>query len=153
MSIMYNYLDKRSAAIAAIKDYDNMQFIIRNTDSEIVSEREKMVGVGSPNMDGMPHTHNPVAAEDRIVNGIDEIDILKERYRQAVEYMSWFRPAWEQLTDEDRYILKSFYGDEGRYGSNTADYIAEYLGVEQATAYRRRNRALDRLTVLLFGKI
>lgn len=153
MSIMYNYLDKRSAAIAAIKDYDNMQFIIRNTDSEIVSEREKMVGTGSPNMDGMPHAHNPAAVEDRIVNGIDEIDILKERYRQAVEYMNWFKPAWEQLTDEDRYILQSFYGDEGRYGSNTADYIAGYLGVEQATAYRRRNRALDRLTVLLFGKI
>ena len=153
MSIMYNYLDKRAAAIAAIKDYDNMQFIIRNTDSEIVSERDKMVGAGSPNMDGMPHAHNPAAAEDRIVNGIDEIDILKERYRQAVEYMSWFKPAWEQLTEDERYILESFYGSEGSYGSNTVSYIAEYLGVEQTTAYKRKNRALDRLTVLLFGKV
>ena len=153
MSIMWKYLDKRSATIAAIKDRGSMQFIIDHTEDEITAERERMIGVGSPNMDGMPHAHNPAAAEDRIVNGIDEIDILKERYRQAVEYMSWFKPAWEQLTEEDRYILQSFYGDEGSYGSNTADYIAGYLGVEQATAYRRRNRALDRLTVLLFGKI
>ena len=28
MSIMWKYLDKRSATIAAIKDYDAMQFII-----------------------------------------------------------------------------------------------------------------------------
>ena len=82
MSIMYNYLDKRAAAIAAIKDYDNMQFIIRNTDSEIVSERDKMVGAGSPNMDGMPHAHNPVAAEDRIVNGIDETRQIQEDSRR-----------------------------------------------------------------------
>ena len=29
MSIMWRYLDKRSATIAAIKDFNNMQFIIR----------------------------------------------------------------------------------------------------------------------------
>ena len=81
-----------------------------------------------------------------------EIDILKERYRQAVEYMDWFKPAWEQLSDDDRYCLETFYGDGNTYGSSAAYYIAEYLHVEQATAYKRKNRALDRLTVLLFGK-
>ena len=35
MSIMWKYLDKRSATIAAIKDYDAMQFIINSTDDEI----------------------------------------------------------------------------------------------------------------------
>ena len=54
MSIMWKYLDKRAAAIKAIGDYDNMQFIIRNTKDEITVESDRMVGVGSPNMDGMP---------------------------------------------------------------------------------------------------
>ena len=152
MSIMYKYLDKRAAAIAAIKDYDSMQFIIRNTDREITSEREKMAGVGSPGMDGMPHAHNPSAAEDRIVSGIDEIDVLKERYRQASEYMNWFQPAWEQLTEDERFILETFYGDVNSYGSGAVNYIMSHYGVEQTTAYKRKNRALDRLTVLLFGK-
>ena len=35
MSIMWRYLDKRSATIAAIKDFNNMQFIIRDTGEEI----------------------------------------------------------------------------------------------------------------------
>ena len=153
MSIMYKYLDKKAAAIAAIKDYNSMQFIIHNTDRDITLERDKMVGGGSQNMDGMPHAHNPAAAEDRIVNGIDEIDVLKERYRQAVEYMNWFQPAWDQLTDEEKYILESFYGAEGNYGSNTIDYVAEYLSIERTTVYKRKNRALDRLSVLLFGKV
>ena len=50
MSIMWKYLDKRAAAIKAIGDYDNMQFIIRNTKDEITVESDRMVGVGSPNM-------------------------------------------------------------------------------------------------------
>ena len=152
MSIMWKYLDKRSATIAAIKDYDAMQFIITSTDDEIKRSYEKMTGVGSPTWDGMPSSHNPHVGEDRILSGIEEIDILKERYRQAVEYMDWFKPAWEQLTEDERYCLETFYGDGNTYGSNAAYYIAEYLNVEQPTAYKRKNRALDRLTVLLFGK-
>ena len=152
MSIMWKYLDKRSATIAAIKDYDAMQFIIGHTDEEVKAEREKMSSVRSPGGDGMPHAYNPSAAEDRIINGIEEIDILKERYRQAMEYMEWFQPAWDQLTEEERYVLETFYGDGNTYGSSAASYIAEYLHIEQPTDYKRKNRALDRLTVLLFGK-
>ena len=152
MSIMWKYLDKRSATIAAIKDFGSMQFIIDSTADSIKAEREKMIGLSSPGWDGMPHGTNPGAGEDRILDGLEEIDILKERYRQAVEYMDWFRPAWEQLTDEERYCLETFYRDSSSYGSSAAYYIAEYLNIEQPTAYKRKNRALDRLTVLLFGK-
>ena len=152
MSIMWKYLDKRSATIAALKDYDSMRFIIKNTDEAIRAEREKMSSVASPNWDGMPHTHNPNANEERILKGIEEIDIIKERYRQAVEYMNWFQPAWEQLTEDERYVLETFYGDANSYGSNAVYYIASYFKIEQSSAYKRKNRALDRLTVLLFGK-
>ena len=61
MSIMWKYLDKRSATIAAIKDYDAMQFIIKSTDDEIKHVYDKMGSVGSPKMDGMPRTRNPNA--------------------------------------------------------------------------------------------
>ena len=88
MSIIWKYLDKRSAAVDALKDYSNMKFIIEHTDDEIKAAYEKMGGVSSPQSDGMPRTHNPRAAEDRMIKGIEEIDVLKERYRQAVEYMA-----------------------------------------------------------------
>lgn len=152
MSIIWKYLDKRSATIAAIKDYESMQFIIKHTDEEIAAKRDRMVSLVSPNWDGMPHAHNSNAAEDRIVKGIEEVDVLKERYRQAVEYMEWFQPAWDQLTEEERYVLETFYGDANSYGSNAVYYIASYFKIEQSSAYKRKNRALDRLTVLLFGK-
>ena len=152
MNIIWLYLDKRAAAIKAIKDYSSMQYILDHTEEEIAGAKDKQVGLSASQLDGMPKSHNPSAVENRMVNAIEEIDVLKERYRQAVEYMAWFKPAWEQLSDDDRDCLETFYGDGNTYGSSAAYYIAEYLHVEQATAYKRKNRALDRLTVLLFGK-
>ncbi len=152
MSIIWKYLDKRSAAVDALKDYKNMKFIIEHTDDEIKAAYEKMGGVSSPQSDGMPHAHNPHAVEDRMIKGIEEIDILRERYRQAVEYMEWFLPAWEELSEDDRYVLDAFYNEDNEYGSGMADDVADYFGIERASAYRRKNRALAKLTTLLFGK-
>lgn len=152
MSIIWKYLDKRSAAVDALKDYSSMKFIIDHTDEEIKSAYEKMGGISSPQFDGMPHSHNPQAGEERIVKGIEEIDVLKERYRQAVEYMEWFLPAWEELSEDERYVLETFYGEDNEYGCCAADEVAMHFEIERSSAYRRKNRALEKLTVLLFGK-
>lgn len=152
MSIMWKYLDKRSATIAAIKDRRSMRFIIDHTEDDIAAERDRMTGVGAVRSDGMPHAYNPKAGEDRVISGIEEIDVLKERYRQAMEYMEWFEPAWAQLSNDEQYVLETFY-DENPYGTNAAWYIADHYQIEQASAYRKKNRALDHLTVLLFGKM
>lgn len=152
MSIIWKYLDKRSATIAAIKDYSSMEFIIGHTDEKIKQERDKMSGLGSPKFDGMPHGHNPSAGEDRILAGIEEIDILKERYRQAVEYMEWFKPAWTQLLDEEQYVLATFYSED--FAATGAVYeICEKFNIERSSAYNKKNRALEHLQVLLFGKV
>ena len=150
-SIIYKYLDKRAGTVSAIKDYPSMKFIINNTDEKIRNENHKMVSIGSPRMDGMPSVHNPNANEERILKGIEEIDILKERYRQAEEYMNWFVPAWKQLTDEEQDLLETFYQTD--FQTSTAVYeICDKYSVERSTAYNRKNRALTHLQTLLFGK-
>ena len=150
MSIIWKYLDKRSATIAAIKDYSSMEFIINHTDEQILAEQVKMEGIRSPGWDGMPHAHNPNAAEDRIIKGIEEIDILKERYRQAVEYMEWFVPAWNELAEDEKYVLEIFYQDTDQYGAVYT--ICDKYNIERSSAYNKKNRALSHLQVLLFGK-
>ena len=152
MNVVWKYLDKRAGAVAALKDFGSMQFIIDNTDSEIKAVYDQMGSVGGIRYDGMPHSHNPQAGEDRLINMIDEIDVLKERYRQAVEYMDWFVPAWEQMSEDERFVLESFYSEDNEYGSSAADMVARYFHIERASAYRKKNRAVDKLTILLFGK-
>ena len=152
MNISWCYLDKRSAAVNAIKDRSNMQYIIDHTDDEIKEERSRMGNLRSPAMDGMPHASDPGAGEDRLISGIEEIDILKERYRQALEYMDWFSPAWERLDENERYVLETFYGEDNEYGDSVVTLIMDRYGIEKSSAYRRKNRALNHLTLLLYGK-
>lgn len=151
MSIIWKYLDKRSATVEAIKDYSSMQFIIEHTDEKIKEEQNKMVSLGSPRYNGMPHSHNPRDAEDRIIGGIEEIDVLKERYRQAVEYMEWFQPSWDQLTADEQYVLEAFY-TEGYEDTSVVYAICDKYNIERSSAYNKKNRALQHLQVLLFGK-
>lgn len=152
MSIIWQYLDKRGATIKALKDYNSMQYIIDHTSDDIAGAKESKSCIRTSKLDGMPKSHNPAAAENRIVDAIEEIDVLKERYRRAMEYMDWFRPAWEELSDDERFVLEASYqNDEG--DQNGAVYsICEHFGIERSSAYNRKNRALDHLTILLYGK-
>lgn len=152
MSIIWKYLDKRSAAVDALKDFSSMRFIIEHTDDEIKAAYEKMGGIKSPQFDGIPRSHDPQVGEERMIKGIEEIDVLKERYRQAAEYMAWFLPAWEELSEDERYVLDAFYGDANEYGSSVIYQIADHFRIEQSSAYNKKNRALHHLTTLLFGK-
>jgi hypothetical protein len=78
--------------------------------------------------------------------------VLKERYRRALEYMEWFQPAWDALTEDEQFVLSEFYcgGDaaadrRGRELSASGSYRA-------LDAYNKKNRALARLALLLYGK-
>ena len=149
MGIIWQYLDKRGATANALRDYGRMGFIISHTDDKVKAVHEKMGGISSPQFDGMPHTHNPHAAEDRMAEGMDEISVLQERYREALEFMAWFEPAWAELTEDERYVLECFYmGADGP----AVSAVCERFQIERNSAYRRKNRALSKLSVMLYGK-
>ena len=151
MKIIWKYLDKRAATIAALKDYDSMAFIIRDTEAQVAKAETRLGSVGGMRLSSIPSVHNPKAAEERMAAVVDEVSVIEERFRQAQEYMSWFQPAWDQLEDEERYILRTFYV-ENSYGAGAVYEIADHLHIEQTAAYKRKNRALCRLQVLLFGR-
>ena len=150
MHISWSYLDKKKATIDAIGSFDDMAFIIDHTDEEIAEVKNKMSGVGSPGTDGLPHAHNPKAGEERVIDALDEIDLLKERYRQAEEYMAWFKPAWSQLSEDERYVLDMFFMGESQ--ESGARMVAEHYSVDRSTAFRRKSRAVDHLAALLYGR-
>lgn len=152
MHISWSFLDKRNATKEAVRAYNSMKFIVSHTVDDIKEVRQRMGGATSPILDGLPHNHNPQNRENGLLAGIDEIDLLKERYRQAVEYMDWFRPAWEQLNDDERYVLDVFYmnGEEDSGGINT---IMKQYKIEKSSAYNRKNRSLNHLAMLLYGKV
>ena len=149
MHISWNFLDKRRAAIEAIEARNTMDFIVKNTSDEIQRVRAGMSSVSSPVYSGLPHACNPKSGEERMLSGIDKIDLLQERYRQACEYQDWFEPAWSQLSEDDKYVLEMFFlSDEDDIVGN----ISKHFNIERSSVYVKRRRALERLATLLYGK-
>ena len=87
MTIAWVYLDKRGAAQEALKDYFSMEFIIKNHSLELAEAQSRLTACRSASFSGLPSSGNPQSGETRLAAGIDNIDILKERYRQALEYV------------------------------------------------------------------
>ena len=152
MNVIWMYLNKKDAAVNALKDYGKVKHIIDHTEEEIQRVYSRIAGVGSPAIEKMPSANNPQAGEDRMIKGIEEIDVLRERLRQAKEYMAWFQPAWDALSDDDQFVLDAFFNGGNEYGAGAADTVAEHFCIERASAYRKKNRALDNLTTLLYGR-
>ncbi|GHV15851.1 hypothetical protein FACS1894219_12800 [Clostridia bacterium] len=148
MKIAWVYLDKKSASVDALKDFSSMEYIISNSPADMFDIQSRMTAVRSSAPNGMPHQPNPQAAESRIAASIDEIDVLKERYRGALEYMEWFRPAWIGVSDDDKFVLKEFYLTDG----DTVGAICNRFHIERSSAYNKKNRALEKLALLLYGK-
>lgn len=152
MNIIWQYLDKRGAAINALKDYSSMAYIIDHTDEEIANIHDDMTTIGSPVFTDMPsNVSNPQSNEIRLTAAIDEVDVLRERYRQAKEYMEWFQPAWDTLSEDERFVLEQFYWeDDERY--DALSEICDRFSIERTSAYKKKNRAVAKFALLLFGK-
>lgn len=151
MHISWSFLNKRDATKEAVRAYNSMKFIVAHGEEEIKEVRSRMGGATTPALDGMPRTHNPQSRENSLLSGIAEIDVLRERYRQALEYMEWFKPAWEQLSEDERYVLDVFYMNVDESGAGI-DQIMSHFSIEKSSAYNRKNRSLNHLTTLLYGK-
>ena len=151
MLIAWQYLDKKAAAVEALKDYSSMQYIIEHSDEDIYEVETRMTIPHSAKITGVPGKHNPKSGEERLAACLDEIDVLKERYRRALEYMEWFKPAWEALSEEEQFILTEFFVNDVSKTEAVAN-IGEKLFLERAQVYRRKDKALNHLALLLYGK-
>ena len=152
MTIAWIYLDKRTAAIDALKDYASMEYIVQTCPDDLSDAREQMTSISPSAPTGMPRQKNPHSGEARLAASIDEIDVLKERYRRALEYMEWFSPAWDALTEDERFILNECFLREDISKTEAILNVGDWLHVERAQVYRRKDKSLDRLALLLYGK-
>ncbi|GAB6174484.1 hypothetical protein JCM15765_39620 [Paradesulfitobacterium aromaticivorans] len=147
--IALKYINKNAATVAAIRDYENMRFIINNTPQEIKDVYEQMISPRSPKLSGMPSIRNPQAGTDKLAAQIDKLDILRERYSLAIEYMAWFEPAWANLTDAEQHVLSEFYMTDNRKSGATYRLMNE-LNYSESHIERLRSNALNHLRSLLY---
>ena len=122
--IKWRYLNTKTATIDAMHDFENMNCIINLTED-------------------MSHTRNTMMNNSNISG-------LNDKYKQAVEYMDWFKPAWDTLSAEEQIVLTEFYLILDNKTDSVRN-ICKRLFCCRSNAYHRKDKAMVHLSILLFG--
>ena len=144
--IALKYIDKQAAVILALKDYIYMKTVIEIT-PEYVKTREFCA---ENDLDyPVKHEQKEDSVDDESDN--DDIRLLTSRYEMALDYMNWFLPCWNRLSEAHQKILEELYMlDKQRTGAlvrlqNELNYSERHIG-------RMKNKAVEELGCLLYGK-
>ena len=86
--------------------------------------------------------------EDLLVNTIDAKTLVEEGLRAAHEYFTEILPAWRNLTDKERYMIKTRWIDNDGRGIQD---IMSRLKCEKSDAYTKSNAALDRFASMFIS--
>ena len=152
MTIPWAYLNKCAATISALLDYNSMKHILLPYSDDVAEVREHLTSVHAPTLSwSAPGSVNPHATDGRIARSLDLADVVEDRCQQALEYMAWFQPAWDALSEDERYILSEIYMNDANRTDSIMN-IGERLHLERAQVYRRKDKAVSRLSLLLYGK-
>ena len=151
MKIAWMYLDKKAAAINALKDYANMARIIQKYEDDIRETRAHLTSIQTPELNGITGKADPGTMENKAAMTLDLIDVVEKRYRHAQEYMAWFQPAWAELTETEQLILTSFCLREDVSYGEAVQHLGALLGLEKTALYVRKDKAARHLALMLYG--
>ena len=135
-------------AIDKLKNYEAHREALENIPREIKRLESAYAGIRSATTDGTPVSGGGNTREDSMLSNIVHRDELKRRLREARLWVAQVDKALAVLDDEERLVLDRFYIHRAK--GNVGE-LCERLNVEQATVYRKRDSALRRFTIALYG--
>lgn len=98
--------------------------------------------------DGAAVSGGASVQEDRLLGNLVYQQELERRLAATEVYVAGVEEALKALTEEERLVLDRFYIHPQR---GNADKLCEELCVERASVYRRKDQALRRFTMALYG--
>lgn len=144
-------MDWKQEAIDKLRNYE-----ARRADMEVIlRDLERLeaayTGIRAARLDGMPRSGSSASnREEDMVGSITRRDDLRRKLTEARLWVEIVEGGLSILDDEDRLTLHYCYIHKVKGAINE---LCERLNVEQATVYRKRDIALRRFTIALYGPL
>ncbi len=138
----------KSEAIEKLKQYDAKKLSLRTIPTEIRRLELDAQKIRSASADGSPVQGGGSGREDMMVSNIVLREELDRSLEQAEIWVELVDAAFSLLTAEERLILDRFYIHPER---GAADRLAGDLHLDAKTVYKRKDDALRKFTVSLYG--
>ena len=137
----------KNEAISKLKQYSAKLLALENIPLEIQQQYLAMASIRSADPDSVPVRGNSTR-EDAILNNMTYRGELMESYAQTKLWVDSVNRALGVLNQEERTLLDRFF----IYAEpKAADRLAGDLHMDVKTVYRRKDEALRKFVVALYG--
>lgn len=143
-------MDWKKEAADKLRDLELKREALRNIPMEKERVRSCMEGIRSAGVDGDPVKGSTNRREERLLGCIVKLDELERQETQARLWVEMVSGALEQLGKEERLVLDRLYICPLK---GNVDRLCEELALERASVYRRRDQALRRFTLAMYGGV
>ena len=138
----------KDEAMEKLKRYSAMQRALRNIPEELRRLEADATALRSPSGEQVSVTGGGGRREDALINNLVQRQELERSLEQVKLWMSVADRGLAALTPEERLVVRRMYLYPER---GAIDVLCAELGVEQASVYRKRDKALHRFTLALYG--
>ena len=131
-----------------LRDYSAKMQSLESVTERIAQLQAEMTCVRSATTDSTAVHGGGNCREDALLNNIAERDELQRAKQSTAEWLEWVNGALTALSGEDRMLLDKFYINRRK---GHVEWLCEELCVEKSAVYRRKEKALRRFALLLYG--
>ena len=141
-------MDWKKEAKDKLYQYTAKKLSLVSIPNEIKRLESELASIRSATSDGTPVAGGGSRREDMLLSNIVAQEELGRTLEQARLWVSLVDAGLELLTEQERTILNRFfvYPEKG-----AAERLASDLGIDVKTVYRRKDAALRRFTISLYG--
>ena len=138
----------KQEAIEKSEQYDARKQSLRSIPAEIDRLESCARQIRGAQTDGVAVKSSGGGREDMLLNNIIQREELNWSLEQAQKWVGLVESGLSVLSEEDRLILDRFYIQSEK---GAADRLAGDLCLDVKTVYRRKDAALRRFTIALWG--
>lgn len=141
-------MDWKHETIEKLKEYTARKNAVVSIPEEITRLEEAVYGLRAVSADVMPRSGGENTQEDKLLSNIVHRQELERRLADTQIWLATVDRALDLLALEDRLILERFYIHPAK---GNVDRLCEELAIEKAGIYKRKDKALRRLTIAIYG--
>lgn len=138
----------KTEAMEKLRRYDAMCQAVVNIPEEIDRLESEACGIRGVRTDAAPVKGGSSGRENALINNMAQRQELQWTLEQAKSWVRITDRALGALTPEEKLVLYRLYICPER---GAISRLCGELGVEQSSIYRKRDKALYRFTVALYG--
>lgn len=131
-----------------LRNYEAHKQAIENIPKELKRLESIYTGIRSAATDSTPVSGGGSTREDAILSNIVHQDELRRRLREARLWVSIVDGGLSVLDEEERLVLERLFIHPVKGALKS---LSEQLNIDNTTVYRRRDSALRRFTIALYG--